>query len=123
MRAGERGQGVVEFALLVPILLLIAVGALDFGRAFFGYTVVANAAREGAICASLGSLCPTGAAGAAAAEIGGTLPGAITTTVTGGGTPGSSITVTVQYDFRAATTVIIPGGTLPIRASTTMVVQ
>jgi hypothetical protein len=102
MGASERGQGVVEFALLVPILLLVVFGALDFGRAFYGYTVVVNAAREGAICASLGGLCPAGAAG---------------------GTPGSSITVTVQYDFRAATTVILPGGTLPIRASTTMVVQ
>jgi Flp pilus assembly protein TadG len=123
MGASERGQGVVEFALLVPILLLVVFGALDFGRAFYGYTVVVNAAREGAICASLGGLCPAGAAGAATAEIGGSLPGAITTTVAGGGTPGSSITVTVQYDFRAATTVILPGGTLPIRASTTMVVQ
>lgn len=123
MKADERGQGLVELALLVPILLLVTLGAIDFGRAFYGYTILANAAREGAICASLGSMCPAGAVGAAAAEVGGTLPGAITTTVAGGGSPGSSITVTVQYDFQAATTVILPLGVLPIRASTTMVVQ
>jgi len=35
-------------AVLVPILLLILLGAIDLGRAFFSYVTVANAAREGA---------------------------------------------------------------------------
>jgi PKD repeat protein len=44
----SRGQGLVEFALLVPILLLILLIAVDFGRLFFTYIEVNNAAREGA---------------------------------------------------------------------------
>lgn len=119
----QRGQGLVEFALLVPLLLLMTLGALDFGRLFFAYTAIANAAREGAMCASLGSVCPAGAAAAATAEVGGALPGGITTAVTGGGSPGASVTVTVQYTFRAATTAILATSTFPLRASATMVVQ
>ncbi len=42
-----RGQSVVEMALVLPILLLILIGLIEFGRAFFIYAVVSNAAREG----------------------------------------------------------------------------
>ena len=42
-----RGQALVEFTLLVPILLLLVVVAVDFGRLFFTYVEVNNAAREG----------------------------------------------------------------------------
>ena len=80
----ERGQALVEMALLLPILLLITMGAIDFGRLYFAYTSIANAAREGAMCASLTVSCPGGAVAAANAEVGGALPGGITTTVAGG---------------------------------------
>jgi len=45
---GEAGQGLVEFALMLPILLLLVIGALDFGMAFYVKTVLQNSAREGA---------------------------------------------------------------------------
>jgi Flp pilus assembly protein TadG len=47
-RNKARGQSVVEMALLLPVLLLILFGLIEFGRALFIYTVVSNAAREGA---------------------------------------------------------------------------
>ena len=40
------GQSMVEFALILPILLIVLVGMLDFGRAIFAYNSVANAARS-----------------------------------------------------------------------------
>jgi hypothetical protein len=40
------GQALVEFALVLPILLLVAVGIMDFGRALFVYSEVSNASRE-----------------------------------------------------------------------------
>mgnify|MGYP005845916385 FL=1 len=45
---GHRGQAIVELALLLPILVLLLLGALDLGRAYYFYTGVANATRVGA---------------------------------------------------------------------------
>ena len=43
-----RGQALVEFALLLPLLLLLILGAMDIGRMFYTKIVITNAAREGA---------------------------------------------------------------------------
>ena len=40
-----QGQGLVEFALVVPILLLIVFGVVDFGRAIYAFNTIGNAAR------------------------------------------------------------------------------
>lgn len=52
-RDGERGQGLVEFALVVPLFLLIVFSMLDMGRAIWANDAVDNAAREGARFASV----------------------------------------------------------------------
>lgn len=44
----QRGQTLVEFALLIPIFLLLVVGFLDLGRAVYYFSAIHNAAREGA---------------------------------------------------------------------------
>ena len=46
-RGSRRGQTLVEFALILPIFLLLLVGIFDFGRAIYAYSTVNNAAREG----------------------------------------------------------------------------
>lgn len=43
-----RGQGLVEFALTLPVLMLILLIAVDAGRLFYAYVGVHNAARIGA---------------------------------------------------------------------------
>ncbi len=43
----SRGQGAVEFALVLPIVLLLTLGAFDFGRAIFYNNMLSGAAREG----------------------------------------------------------------------------
>ena len=43
----EPGQGLVEFALILPILLLVLVGIAGFARLFAIYSNLFNAAREG----------------------------------------------------------------------------
>lgn len=50
----NRGQAMVEFALVLPILLLLLFGMIEFGRVFHEYLVVTHAAREGARVATLG---------------------------------------------------------------------
>lgn len=44
----EDGQTVVEFAIIATVLLMLTVGLVDTGRAFFQYNAVAAAARYGA---------------------------------------------------------------------------
>jgi hypothetical protein len=44
----EGGQTVVEFAIILSILLLLTLGLVDVGRAFFQYNAVSAAARYGA---------------------------------------------------------------------------
>src|ERR1700682_98490 len=46
--SGERGQSMVEFALVAPLLLLLVVGGLDFSRAFLVHNALTNSVREGA---------------------------------------------------------------------------
>ena len=48
-----RGQALVEMAMLLPLLLLIMLMALDFGRVFFGWIGLQNAVRQGANYAAL----------------------------------------------------------------------
>jgi Flp pilus assembly protein TadG len=50
----QRGQSIVELALLLPILLLLFIGIFEFGRVMNAYLVVNNASREGARNAALG---------------------------------------------------------------------
>jgi Flp pilus assembly protein TadG len=51
---GERGAELIEFAFVLPVLLFVAFGIIDFGFLFKEYEVVTNAAREGARLKSLG---------------------------------------------------------------------
>ena len=43
-----RGQALTEFALIIPILILLIVAAVDIGRGVFAYNSITNGAREGA---------------------------------------------------------------------------
>ena len=62
-RLDDRGQSLIEVALLLPLLLLIVIGMVDIGRTFSFKLAVTNAAREAAIHAArdpavtLGDVC------------------------------------------------------------------
>jgi Flp pilus assembly protein TadG len=51
-RSGRRGQSLAEFALVLPVFLLILFGLLDLGALVFSDNVMSQAAREGARVAS-----------------------------------------------------------------------
>ena len=104
----ERGAALLETALTLPLLLMIAVGIFEFGRAYQTWQVLTNAAREGARVAVL----PNVAAGAADARVAayllsGELSNAAAATVAvtaesidiGGGATASASRVTVNYPF------------------------
>ncbi len=50
---GDRGAGLAEFALVLPILIMILFGIIEFGIAFNRAQAVEAAAREGARLASI----------------------------------------------------------------------
>lgn len=52
-RPRTRGQALVELAIVLPVLLLLMLAALDLGRMFYARIAVENAAREGALEASI----------------------------------------------------------------------
>lgn len=43
----QQGQSMIEFALVLPLMVLIVVGIFELGRAFFAFIAISNAAREG----------------------------------------------------------------------------
>ena len=99
----DRGAAVVEFALLLPLLLFLIFGLIDFGRALNAQITLTQAAREGARMAALGeSNVVTGTQSAAT----GLSP--VTVTVTScpaGAGAGVNATVKATYTFSFITPV------------------
>jgi len=60
LRRRGRGQSLVEFAVVLPVFLLILAGLLDFGLGLYSQMTIINAAREGA---RLGVVDPSNVAG------------------------------------------------------------
>ncbi len=48
MDVQRKGQSLLEFALILPLMVLIVLGIFELGRAFFAFIAISNAAREGA---------------------------------------------------------------------------
>lgn len=85
----DSGQELVEYALVLPLLLLITFGIIEFGLLFFQYSTIANAAREGArtgilpVTQACDQACVDGRARAAALALtAGLDPAALTVVVT-----------------------------------------
>lgn len=47
-RSGAKGQALIEFAVVVPLLMLLVLGIFEFGRIYHAKLVVTQAVREGA---------------------------------------------------------------------------
>ncbi len=47
-RSWASGQSLVELALILPLLLLILLGTVEFGLMYYDYIAIENGAREGA---------------------------------------------------------------------------
>jgi Flp pilus assembly protein TadG len=67
----ERGASVAEMALLLPILLLVLVGLIDFGRAYYLSTEVSAAASAGALYGSQNTTAAQDSTGIKAAALAG----------------------------------------------------
>ena len=100
----DRGTALVEAAMTIPILLLIAAGVFEFGRAYQTWQVLTNAAREGARM----SVLPNGNASAVEAGVRQYLQnGQLPLYASAGVTVDRAASVTVNGDPEAATQVTV----------------
>jgi len=129
MKRRESGQGFAEFALLLPVFILAAMMIIDLGRAVYYYSVVYNAAREGARAGVIDSSEANVNAAAARLASGiiksSDVNSQLVTVVGPSGEDYDVIEVTVTYDFRAATPFLgrltgSPGNNIILRSTATM---
>jgi Flp pilus assembly protein TadG len=124
----ERGQSLLELAILLPVLLIILLGILDVGRLYMTMVAIHDAAAEGAsYAASYPSR--TSQIQQRAAESSTALttidPSMVVITYGGSQSSGQPITVTVNYDYDLLTpllSAIVPSGTLRVRGIDTRVI-
>ena len=125
VRRGRSGQAVVEFALILPVFMLMLFGAIEFGRAYYTLHLLTNAAREGARTGALPEQLESDVSVAVDgflqnAGLGGGWSSGVVVTDDGGSTraggmvdavEGDRIHVTVSHDFQVMSGRIIPGFT------------
>jgi Flp pilus assembly protein TadG len=135
----EDGTALIETALVLPLMLFVCIGILEFGRAYQAWQVVTNASREGARVAVLPGMDDTAVttrvkayldAGALEkASVTGIVIDRNTTVSIGGTGTASASKVTVNYPFefmvmQPVAQLVVSGSTvgsaLTMTASTTM---
>lgn len=102
----QAGQGLVEFVILLPILVIFIMVIFDLGRVAFVYSTIHNAAREGARYASIHhqSATTTDVANAAKQLTSGLDQSLMSISIS---YPSSDIVqVTINYPFTTATPII-----------------
>jgi hypothetical protein len=128
LKRGQRGQALVELALVVPVLLLLVLGIFEFGRLLNAYMTVQHAAREGARLGILGATdveIETVVVSTAATTLDTTRLTVVISPPVSGRTSGVIMTVSVTYTFE----VIVPlfdrilGSSVPITSNLSMRVE
>jgi Flp pilus assembly protein TadG len=124
----DKGQNLVEFALVVPLLLLLVIGIAEFGRAWMTKNIMTGAAREAVRMAAVPP--PTGMTQAAwdqairdradnVLNSAGVIPHSVI--VIDNLVAYDPVSVTVTYSFPAMLAGFIPGlDNIPLSSTTTM---
>ena len=108
-RDSERGAAAVEFAILLPLLLMLVLGTIEFGRAYNAQITLTNAARDGVRVMAINND-PTAAKKAAqnaAASIS-TIPVSNITLSTTTCSTGNQVTLTIKYTLSTITGIAGP---------------
>ena len=131
LRRDQEGSAIVEFALIIPFLLLLTVGLIDIGRMMWYRTTLEHVAREGTRFAAVRGASSLFPASQAAVEefvanrsvgIGGDDLG-IDVTWAPSNAPGSTVTVAVTFDFSFFISGILPLDPFRMRSASTMIVS
>ena len=118
----EKGQSIVEFALVLPILVMLLFGIIDFGRIFHTYLAIDHASREAARTASIGendaTIVSTAVASASSIQL---TAGQVAVSPGGTKSSGSDVTVTITYPVSFLTPVVSNlTGPITLSSSTVM---
>ncbi|WML59145.1 TadE/TadG family type IV pilus assembly protein [Neobacillus sp. PS2-9] len=119
----ENGQSLVEFALVLPLIVLLLFGIIDFSRIFHVYLTMDHAGREAARAASIGNDVSEikNTAVNDATSIGLT---ADRVAISGTRNSGTNVTITITYPITFLTPVIGEiVGSLTLKDTTTMRVE
>jgi Flp pilus assembly protein TadG len=104
-RDARKGQSLLEFAIVLPVLLLILLGIMDLGRAWMSLVALNDAAGEGASYAAIypsrTEQIQARAAGSSTALV--TLEPNMVSVSAPDPSPGQSITVTISYPYQLLT--------------------
>ena len=124
----EKGASAVEFALVLPVLMLVLFGIIEFGFIFFNKAIITNASREGArrgivydtvtgvpVAVPPGVITSTVASYCASYLVSLGSGAATPSTAIAGNcaVPGGSLTVTVSYPYTFLVLPNLPGSSLP----------
>ena len=117
LRRRDRGQALVEFALVMPIFLILVLGIADFGLALRSYITVTNSSREAARLGAVGATCDDIKQRAVDTSAG-LLTLSNVTVQNCQGQPGTDVQVAVSYDYSWVTPLVpmvktFLGDTLP----------
>ena len=117
---GERGAALVEFAIILPILLTLVFGIIEFGRGYNVKVEVTGGVREGARALALGKTSAEAKQAVRAATVGVPLTDShiSTTACPAGGARGNA---TVSRLLRLPSlTPIVPSGSIQLNATGVM---
>ncbi len=135
-RRSDSGQGLLEFAVIVPVLLLVFFGVFEFGRFYFTRVTLQQAVAEAARFAITGEVLPDPDSGdpmsraqsiiAVIHKNAHTLDidvDRITLTPPDAGGPGDVVTVNAEFSFEFVVPLydkLVPGGKIDFEVSTAM---
>ena len=106
----ERGAVAVEFAILLPLLLMLVLGTIEFGRAYNAQITLTNAARDGVRVMAIAND-PTAAKTAAknaASGVSTAIPTSDVALSTETCSTGAQVTLTIKYNLSTITGIAGP---------------
>ena len=121
----RRGQALTEFALFITTLFLLIAGMVDFGRAFFYFNALRDAAEEGAFYGSVDPADTSAieqrvrASSDSPIDMADTSAVDVNVNIVGSPCAGNTIIVTVTYDFLITTPfvgMLLDSQTFPLSA-------
>jgi Flp pilus assembly protein TadG len=116
----KSGQTLVEFALIIPLFILMVMFIFDIGRAVYNYSVMYNAVREGARVAAVGETDVALIKGIVVDRAFGMDLNASDVAVNWSG---NVVTLTANYEYNPITPIVsafMPGGDLDLHVETSM---